>query len=212
MEFYNDSCESVDISGWIFKDENDDHIFIFPPNMVLEPEALIVLCRDTAAFSGLFPEVNNYLGDFDFGLSNGGELIRLFDNQENIIDSLTYDDEPPWPTEPDGNGPTLELIDPSLPNEDPENWRASTAPHGSPGQQNGWSLSPVGGLIISFDNNNLILDWSDVPESEIYYIYRSAEPHFDISNMEPHDTSTSSDYTDFGVLNEGCYYYCVTWE
>ena len=212
VEFYNDSCESVDISGWIFKDENDDHIFIFPPNMVLEPEALIVLCRDTAAFSGLFPEVNNYLGDFDFGLSNGGELIRLFDNQENIIDSLTYDDEPPWPTEPDGNGPTLELIDPSLPNEDPENWRASTAPHGSPGQQNGWSLSPVGGLIISFDNNNLILDWSDVPESEIYYIYRSAEPHFDISNMEPHDTSTSSDYTDFGVLNEGCYYYCVTWE
>ena len=212
VEFYNDSCESVDMSGWVFKDDNDDHIFIFLPNTILEPEALVVLCRDTAAFSALFPEVDNRLGNFDFGLSGGGELIRLFDAQGNIIDSLTYDDEPPWPVEPDGNGPTLELIDPSLPNEDPENWRASNAPHGSPGQENGWSLSPIEDLVIWCEGEEVHLEWSDVAEAETYYIYRSAQPYFDISGMTVYDTSTTSDYTDFEALNEGCCYYQVTWE
>ena len=211
VEFYNDSCEIIDISGWVFKDEEDDHIFTFPPNTVLEPGMLIVLCRDTSAFSVLFPEVDNYLGNFDFGLSNGGELIRLFDSQERIIDSLTYDDNPPWPVEPDGNGPTLELIDPSLLNEDPENWRASIAPHGSPGQENGWLISPIEDLFIWCEGEEVHLEWSDVAEAEIYYIYRSTQPYFDISGMTVYDTSTTSDYTDYNAINEGCYY-CVTWE
>ena len=138
LEFYNRTDSSMDISGWIFRDSNDSNAFIFPPNTLLESYGLLVLCRDTTAFSLLFPEVDNYIGNIDFRLSNGGELIRLFDRQDDIVDSLIYDDDPPWPPEPDGNGPTLELIDPSLPNEDPGNWRASVSYHGSPGENNGW--------------------------------------------------------------------------
>ena len=114
--------------------------------------------------------------------------------------------------EPDGNGPPLELIDPSLPNEDPENWRASIAPHGSPGQENGWSPSLIEDLVIWCEGDEVHLDWSDVAEAEIYYIYRSTQPYFDIISMEPYDTTATSDYTDFNVINEGCCYYRVSWK
>ncbi len=36
---------------------------------------------------------------------------------------VDYDDEAPWPTEPDDTGPTLELIHPDFNNELPENWK-----------------------------------------------------------------------------------------
>ena len=51
-----------------------------------------------------------------FGFSGQGELIRLYDHTGLLIDTVHYDDNLPWPDEPDGNGPTLELISPLLDN------------------------------------------------------------------------------------------------
>jgi hypothetical protein len=83
----------------------------------------------------VFPSVADVIGPFGFGLNNGGEFLCIKDNTGLIIDSLTYDDQPPWPTEPDGNGPTLALIDLTSDNSDPANWQASTG-KGTPGQAN----------------------------------------------------------------------------
>ncbi len=135
VEFYNNASDPVDISGWIFKDEEDIHHFVFPPNTVLEAGGYMVICYDTSMFQPLFPGVQNVIGNFEFGLSGGGELIRLFDQYATLMDSLTYNDVDPWPIEADGLGPTLELIDPDLPNEYPESWEAS-AWHGTPGARN----------------------------------------------------------------------------
>ena len=52
-----------------------------------------------------------------------------------IMDSLVYDDNAPWPTEPDGNGPTLSLKNPDLDNTLGENWAASIG-YGTPGKIN----------------------------------------------------------------------------
>ena len=136
VELYNYSGNSIGLSDWVFKDANDDNSFIFPDGFILEPYGHLVLCKDTSSFSECFPQIDSYIGNMDFNLSNGGELIRLFDETGTIIDSLTYDDEPPWPTEPDGMGKTLELIDPFLPNHYPASWRASFNDHGSPGGEN----------------------------------------------------------------------------
>jgi hypothetical protein len=53
-----------------------------------------------------------------------------------MVDTVHYDDTAPWPTEPDGTGPTLELISPSLDNALASSWKASCEPHGTPGEQN----------------------------------------------------------------------------
>jgi hypothetical protein len=135
IELYNNNDSAMDISGWIFKDGDDLHSFTLPQNTVLSAHSYMVLCRDSAAFISFFPDVNQVAGNFVFGLSNGGELIRLYDRENKVIDSLTYDDEAPWPSEADGVGPTLALKNPDLDNAQAQNWAVSTN-YGTPGEIN----------------------------------------------------------------------------
>jgi hypothetical protein len=136
VEFYNPHPYELDITGWVFKDEDDFHEFEFPQGTVISPEGYLVLSADTAAFESIFPNVKNFTGPMGFGLSGNGELIRLYDDEGTIIDTVLYDDDEPWPTEPDGNGPTLELINPAWDNALAASWSASGL-NGTPGVENG---------------------------------------------------------------------------
>ncbi|MFA5670348.1 MAG: CotH kinase family protein [Balneolaceae bacterium] len=135
VEFYNNSGRSVDISGWYFSDEKDTHKFIFPASTVLEADSYLVLTQNKVAFNTFFPNVTNTVGDMDFGLSRTGELIRLFNNAGQIVDSLTYKNVAPWPTDVDGMGATIALVNPGLDNSDGRNW-ATSYNHGTPGAPN----------------------------------------------------------------------------
>jgi hypothetical protein len=66
-------------------------------------------------------------------LSNSGERIVLLGPAGETLADVTYTDDPPWPTTPDGTGPSLEIIDPTGDESAPTNWRASLASGGSPG-------------------------------------------------------------------------------
>ena len=134
VELYNPNDASVDLSGWNFQDDDDDHSFVLPGGTLIEPRGFLVLCRDGAALESLLGV--SCVGDFDFGLRNSGELVRLFDSDGLLVDSFTYLDESPWPVEADGDGPTLELLHYSLDNADPMNWRASIPMGGTPGRAN----------------------------------------------------------------------------
>lgn len=138
VEFYNASDFDVDIGGWIFQDDNDDHRYIFEEGMKIVAEGYLVLSNDLKAFKTYYPNVDNVIGIFAFGFSGSGELIRLYDDNDYLIDHVIYDDDYPWPTEPDGEGSTLELIDPDYDNALPESWKASSG-YGTPGEKN----SPV---------------------------------------------------------------------
>jgi len=146
LELHNPTDQAIDISGWKFRDENDAHIFEIPENTILQTDEFIVLCKDLTAFSTLFPEVDNCIGDLGFGLSGAGELLRLFDQYETLIDTVHYYDSDPWPQEPDGNGPTLELINPFYDNSLAENWSASEN-HGTPGLVNSSIVAVKSSLI-----------------------------------------------------------------
>ena len=159
VELHNPTNESIAIGLWEFKDGNDTHVFIIPENQVLESGAYLVLCKDSLAFNDNFPNVSNFIGEFDFGLNGGGELVRLFDAEELLVDEVNYDDSSPWPLEPDGNGPTLELIHPSLDNDLGVNWATSDDNGGTPGMVNSVytadsSNSLVSGIVINEINYN----------------------------------------------------------
>ncbi len=64
------------------------------------------------------------------GLSNGGTTIELADANGAVITSVSYDDGSPWPTTPDGNGPSLELCNLASP-DNGASWQASTTSTGS---------------------------------------------------------------------------------
>ena len=159
VELYNPTNESIAIGWWEFKDGDDTHVFIIPENQILESGAYLVLCKDSLAFNDNFPNVSNFIGEFDFGLNGGGELVRLFDAEELPVDEVNYDDSLPWPLEPDGNGPTLELIHPSLDNDLGVNWATSDNNGGTPGMVNSVytadsSKSLVSRIVINEINYN----------------------------------------------------------
>lgn len=135
VELYNRSENSVDLSNWIFRDDNESHGFVIPANTVLGSGQYLVLVENDSLFALQFPDISNYIGETDFGLSGSGEYMQLTDASGQIIDSLTYDDEMPWPVEADGAGATIELIDAAADNALAENWKAS-AGNGTPGKVN----------------------------------------------------------------------------
>ena len=136
VELHNQSNLDIDISQWEFMDSDDSHIFTINDGIVLGSGEYLVLCRDSSDFSQVYPDVQNFIGEIDFGFSNGGELLRLLDNNGGLVDFVSYDDSAPWPVEADGGGVTLELLNPTLDNNSFESWAVSSVELGTPGQQN----------------------------------------------------------------------------
>ncbi len=135
VELYNPEDYDVELTGWYLQDSQLDNRFIFPIGTVIKPDDYLVICRDTMRFLGMFTDVENYIGEMGFGLSGKGETVRLKNAADEIVDIVPYDDKAPWPEQPDGNGPTLELINPDLDNVIPASWQASIG-YGTPGRRN----------------------------------------------------------------------------
>ena len=136
VELLNRTDSSIDISGYTMKDNVDSHQFVFPDGTTIPAHSFLVVCEDTAAITARFG-ITNVIGNFTFGLNNsGGDWVRIFDPEENLIDLVAYLPTSPWPEEANGGGPSLELIDPSSDNNDPANWRASEIEYGTPGTTN----------------------------------------------------------------------------
>jgi hypothetical protein len=139
-ELYNPQPYPVEVTNWVFKDEDDLHAYAFPQGTIIQSYDYLVLCSDTTAFRSRFPGIHNFLGPLGFGFSGNGELLRLFNPDDLLIDTVHYDDVSPWPTAPDGTGPTLELLNPGLDNALAQSWKASPAIHGTPGEPNSISV------------------------------------------------------------------------
>lgn len=154
VELYNPQAYSLDISNWVFKDEDDLHAYTFASGTVIPSHGYIVIAFDMTAFHNLFPLVTNYVGPMGFGLAGGGELLRVYNNTGTLVDTVHYDDVAPWPTTPDGQGATLELISPVLDNALGQHWKASAiTTHGTPGEENSSNV----GLDKPLAANELIL-------------------------------------------------------
>ncbi len=136
IELFNRSDESLDLGGWQFKDADEGHQFTLPQGSRIAPRGFLILCQDAASFAELYPQVASIQGDLGFGLSAKGELLRLYDDQGSLVDSLVYDDNSPWPSAADGRGPTLELLDASIDNARAQSWLASVEQGGTPGAVN----------------------------------------------------------------------------
>lgn len=133
VEIYNWGRIDLNISGWIFKDNDDSHQFVIPQNTIIKSKEYLVLCGKQSDFSTIHPNILNTVGNFDFGLGSSGDAVRLFDNTGQLVDSVTFGSELPWPVEPNGNGPTLELSSYRNDNTQAGSWKASLGNTGTPG-------------------------------------------------------------------------------
>lgn len=118
IELYNNDNVTVDMEGYYFS-AGIDYTF---PAMTMDPGEYVVLATDSAGFQAFFGFAPLAAGG---ALGNSGEEIVLRNSYGTVIDSVEYDDADPWPTAPDGNGPSLRFCDPGLDNSIPDFWGVS---------------------------------------------------------------------------------------
>ncbi|MEO7318687.1 MAG: CotH kinase family protein, partial [Chthoniobacteraceae bacterium] len=133
IELFNISASTVDFTGAEFTAGIEFH---FPTGFALPPGTRCVIVKNLAAFAARYGPGRNVAGVFenDSGLNNGGETIEL--SRTTALRTFTYDDLAPWPTAPDGSGPSLVLKYPATnPNHSlAANWIASADSGGTPAQ------------------------------------------------------------------------------
>jgi hypothetical protein len=171
IELYNWGRVDLDISGWIFRDDDDAHAFIIPENTILESDAYLVLCRDSVTFRANHPAIINHFGDFDFGLGSSGDVVRLFDVFGVLVDSVSFGSDVPWPVEPNGTGPTLELREYHLENINSDAWKSSLVMGGTPGEVNSITTA-----------NDWLTESSSEKQLKIYPNPFTTETRFKIEN------------------------------
>ena len=154
VELLNRSAETVDLSGWRLIGEGGDG-FALPEGTRLERGEYLVVVEDGGRFGAVFPLAGNAVGDFGFGLSNGGETVTLLDATGGLVDQVQYGDRDPWPAEADGEGATLELADASADNALAVNWRSSRE-SGTPGRPNGDRTA----VLASWESEGVPVDFA----------------------------------------------------
>jgi hypothetical protein len=124
--------------------------YTFASGLTLAPGARIIVARSPGIFTQAYGAGITVAaaGYFDQNLSNGGETVTLLGPLGEVLQTIAYDDAAGWPTAPDGNGKSLEIIDPLGDPSSPSNWRASYYTGGSPGTE---GLAPA--VPADFDND-----------------------------------------------------------
>ena len=117
IELYNKSESAVDLSGWRFTDGVD---FTFPVGTSLPAGGYLVIPANDD-----YTNYPNSIGQFSGSLSNSGELLRLVDSWDNLIDEVHYHTGGDWPELAGGQGSSLELRHPDMDNSKASAWTAS---------------------------------------------------------------------------------------
>lgn len=121
IELYNTSAASVDLAQWSIDDAID---FTFSESTILGAGEFLVIAKDRASLLSLNPNLDpeDVCGDYAGTLSNSSDLITLRNPEGVIHDDVRYFDGGRWPSQPDGGGTSLQLIDPQSDNSLAPNW------------------------------------------------------------------------------------------
>ncbi len=149
IELHNTGGAAVNLDHWQFTHGVD---FQFP-NIEIPAGGYLVVTADMPTFSTQYPSVSNAIGPWKGRLSDKDERLTLEDVSGVEMDSVHYYDEGDWAQRlrgpldhnhrgwiwsdaHDGEGKSLELINPLVTNKYGPNWAASAPIGGTPGQVN----------------------------------------------------------------------------
>jgi len=136
--------------------------FAFPPGASVPANGYALVVKvDPAEFlaNHVVPDGVPVYGPYaPFALANGGETLALSkpgDPEPDgfvpfvLVEKVTYDDFDPWPTEPDGLGPSLERRVAGAYGNDVSNWAASVSSGGTPGAANTAGPPVVAAVVLN---------------------------------------------------------------
>ena len=135
IELLNTSTSNaIDLSGFSF---TNGISFTFPAGTILAPGARLVVAKDIGIFTSTYgtPPAGVLFGPYGGSLDNGGERVALSTPAGSRVIDFAYNDSSTWPQLADGDGRSLQLVDPAS-NLDPNlasSWVDGSQEGGSPG-------------------------------------------------------------------------------
>ncbi|WP_158524608.1 lamin tail domain-containing protein [Auritidibacter sp. NML100628] len=158
VEFYNYGTEDVDLSGYVLKDDDDSHSYVFPENTVIPAGGYLVIDEKTADNPG-----------FDFGLG-GKDQVRLFaPDGTTLVDSVSWDTHANGSYSRNADGDVVETANPTK------------------GAANDFgSEDPAPGNDRSVVINEVVYDDIEGYEDSIE-LYNTSETEVDLTGYSVHD-------------------------
>jgi len=132
VELYNRSRNAVQLQGWVLSDNNSNSLL---PGWIILPNDYLVLTTSHTSESAEGRKWVEVAGGLT--LSNTGEYLVIRAPGRSQVDSVNYDQDWFRESEKKEGGWSLELIDPSNPCGEDDNWAASEDESGgTPGMPN----------------------------------------------------------------------------
>ena len=145
LEIHNTGASEIDVTGFTVDDEDSlGEANSLTLSGTIPAGAYVILTP--AGFDAVTRWNVAPFAELPFGLSGGGDILTIRDTDGNVVDEVNYDDEAEWTSEPDGNGPSLELIDVFSDNSLADSWAASVGDP-TPGTVN--SVADTATLVIN---------------------------------------------------------------
>ncbi len=130
VELYNNSLTTAfDLSGWQLQGLD----YTFPNGSILAPTNFLVLAANRASFAAVYGATTTPVFDtFSGALSPSGQTLALIQSgvTNTVITQVRYQNSLPWPTNANGTGSSLQLIDAQQDNWRVGNWNALSAASG----------------------------------------------------------------------------------
>ena len=133
VELYNNSTNTAfDLSGWDFK----GLAYTFPSGSLIVPNTFLVLAANSPAYAAAYGATNPVFDIFPGTLQLNGETLSLVQPGTNSASDVTvtkvkYAGALPWPTNANGTGLSLQLLDPQQDNWRAGNWSGATVTPGA---------------------------------------------------------------------------------
>ena len=175
VELYNPGATAVDLSGWKFTKGLQ---FEFPTNASIGANSYLAVAADGAAFARKYPGVTNFVAGW---LAPMSSHVVLADATGAVVSEVSYSNDGDWAARVltsggpnafghagwewsaphDGQGSSLELINPNLPNAYALNWGSSTAVSGTPGRANSILQTNLAPIITRVSHSPVVPQRSD---------------------------------------------------
>lgn len=147
IEIHNRSTVTpFDLSGWRLEGVGAT----LPDGALLPPLGYGVIAKDRLGLAATYGAGINVLTEYPGSLNNGGEHLKLVKplgvggTNDLIVSDVRYDQSLPWPTNANGFGPSLQLLDPARGSYRVANWATAAtnaSPRATPGKANSLKTS-----------------------------------------------------------------------
>lgn len=132
IEFHNQLAVDMDISQWRVAGGVN---YRFPDHTIVPGRGQILIAADPKSLEEVHT-LSHVMGPWAGRLNNGGETLQLFNNDQRLMNEVTFDDTGDWSGAADGGGLSLAKKNQQSASHLVENWTFSRQLGGTPGVPN----------------------------------------------------------------------------